>query len=164
MFSERNQVNVKFISRFALFRMDEFLAQVPDIYKDIYRRHWRTIRTSVKRGILKDVYHFPINNYTGAEDYLAVVRRGNAGRIKMNACFGFILRHRESNELRFFHPSNNTLLFEVPVLLINEGDYANVLERIDRQDALEYARLQRPSTIWTVERIVCVRFDVYRNW
>ena len=142
--------------------MDDFLARVPDIYQQIYRRHWRTIQTSVKRGIFKDVFHFPIDNYTGAEECLAVVRGENAGRIKINLCFGFILRHRESDELRFFHPSNNTLLFEVPMLVNNEGDYESVLERIDRQDALEYARLQRPSTIWTVERIICVRFDVYR--
>ena len=29
-------------------------------------------------------------------------------------------------------------------------------------DAFEYARLHKPSTKWTVERIVFVRFDIYR--
>ena len=143
--------------------MEEFLSRVPAIYHDIYKRHWHTIKTSVKRGILKDVFHFPIDNYTGAKEYLAVVRRENGGRIKINVCFGFILKHRESEELRFFHPSNNTLLFETPMSVNNDEDYENVLDRIDRQDALEYARLQRPSTAWIVERLICVRFDVYRR-
>ena len=142
--------------------MDEFLAQVPDIYRDIYRRHWPTIQTSVKKGVIRDVFHFPIDNYMGASEYLAVVKTATAGRIKINASFGFILKHRESEELRFFHPSNNNLLFETPIAVNTEDDYQTVLDRIDRQDALEYARQQRPSTSWLVERLICVRFDVYR--
>ena len=63
---------------------------------------------------------------------------------------------------RFFHPSNNTLLFETPMLVTNETDFTSLLDRMEREDALEYARQQRPSTNWTVERVICVRFDVYR--
>ena len=33
-------------------------------YHDIYRRHWSTVRDSIKRGVFKDVYHFVIYDYT----------------------------------------------------------------------------------------------------
>ena len=84
------------------------------------------------------------------------------GRMKVNVAFGFILKNRSTDELKFFHPSNNTMLFTTPKLLETVTDFKNFLDDIERQDAFEYARVQRPSTNWTVERIVCVRFDVYK--
>ena len=38
------------------------LAQIPGEYQDIYKKSWNTvtIKTSVRQGRLKDVYHFPI--------------------------------------------------------------------------------------------------------
>ena len=137
------------------------MSRVPAVYQEIYRRHWNTIKPSVKRGVIRDVYHFPIKDYANPSNYLNNVR-SNSGRFKINVSFGFIIRNRVTDELRFFHPSNNTLLFETPMLITNETDFTNLLDRIDRQDALEWARLQRPSTSWTVEKIICVRFDVYR--
>ena len=90
-------------------------------------------------------------------NYLNTIRAAANGRFKVNVSFGFILKHRATEELRFFHPSNNTLL-----LVANETDFTSLLDRMEREDALEYARQQRPSTNWTVERVICVRFDVYR--
>ena len=142
--------------------MDVFLARVRDIYQDIYRRHWHTIRPSVKKGTLREVFHFPIEEYAGVEDYLTEVKAATSGRVKINVSFGFILKHRDSEEMRFFHPSNNNLLFKKPMPVNTEEDYQSVLDKIDEQDALEYARQQRPSTKWIVERLICVRFDVYR--
>ena len=144
--------------------MDVFVATVPTVYRELYRRHWNTIKTSITRGILKDVYHFPIANYGLHKpmNYLNTIRAAANGRFKVNVSFGFILKHRATEELRFFHPSNNTLLFETPMSVANEADFTSLLDRIEREDALEYARQQRPSTNWTVERVICVRFDVYR--
>ena len=144
--------------------MDEFISQVPELYRDIYARHWNTIKTSVKRGAIRDVFHFPIANYTQGDvtKQLNTVRSETDGTFKINVSFGFIIRNRTTEELRFYHPSNNTLLFETPMLIVNQGDFINLLDRVEREDALEYARLQRPSTSWTVEKIICVRFDVYR--
>ena len=54
------------------------------------------------------------------------------------------------------------MLFETPRLLKNPNDYNKLVDDIEQQDAFEYARLQRPSTSWAVERIICVRFDIYK--
>ena len=145
-----------------LATMDEFLSRVPAVYREIYRQHWNTIKTSVKRGALRDVYHFPIAGYNGPSEYLNSVRAASGPRFKINVSFGFIIKNRLTEELRFFHPSNNTLLFDQPMLIANDDDFNNLLDRVERQDAFDYAREQRPSTEWLVERIVCVRFDVYR--
>ena len=140
------------------------LVQIPGDYQDIYKRSWNTIKTSVKQGRLKDVYHFPIlTNDNGeilrkAEEVVAKYNE----KFKVNVAFGFILKERTTDELKFFHPSNNTMLFTLPRLLETPSDYRQFVEDIEQRDAFEYARLHRPSTKWTVERIVCVRFDIYR--
>ena len=140
------------------------LVQIPGDYQDIYKRSWNTIKTSVKQGRLKDVYHFPIlTNDNGeilrkAEEVVAKYNE----KFKVNVAFGFILKERTTDELKFFRPSNNTMLFTLPRLLETPSDYRQFVEDIEQRDAFEYARLHRPSTKWTVERIMCVRFDIYR--
>ena len=145
--------------------MDSTLVQrVPDRYRQIYEQHWNTIKTSVKRGVLKDLYHFPLftmNNNEIVSRLQETIGNYN-GRIKINVAFGFILQNRDTDKLKFFHPSNNTMLFETPRLLDNAGDYRRLVNDIEHEDAFEFARLQRPSTKWTVERIICVRFDIFK--
>ena len=139
------------------------LEHVPDEYKYIYRRNWNTIKTSVKRGLIKDVYHYPLFGSSRSEirkllrDILQMYHK-----IKINVAFGFILRQRHTEELKFFHPSNNTMLFDTPRLIENAVDKRKLEEDVEKEDAFEYARQQRPSTNWTVERLICIRFDVYR--
>ena len=140
------------------------LLQIPEEYRKIYQQSWNTIKTSVKQGRLKDVYHFPLLSTSNNEILVKaqeVVARYNE-KFKANVAFGFILRDRTADDLKFFHPSNNTMMFQHPRLIQTPSDYRQFIEDIDRQDAFEYARLHRPSTKWVVERIVCVRFDVYR--
>ena len=140
------------------------LQQIPNTYKKIYRQNWRTIKTSIKLGVLKDVYHFPLLTTANGEivSRLQEMAANYADKIKVNVAFGFILQERTTGELKFFHPSNNTMLFEAPRVLANPNDFHKLVEDIENQDAVEYARSQRPSTKWTVERIICVRFDVYK--
>ena len=140
------------------------LNQIPDRYKMIYHQHWNTIKTSEKRGLLKDVYHFPLLSTSNEEiiTRLQEVLTEYSNNVKVNIAFGFILYDRVTSFLKFFHPSNNTMLFDVPRLLVNSNDLQNLVNDIEHQDAVEYARSLRPSTKWTVERIICVRFDVFR--
>ena len=132
------------------------LVQIPGEYQDIYKGSWSTIKTSIKQGrLIKDVYHFPILTNDNGE----ILRKGEEvvakynEKFKVNVAFGFILKDRTTDDLKFFHLSNNTMLFTLPRLLETPSE---------QQDAFEYARLHRPSTKWTVERTVCVRFDIYR--
>lgn len=138
--------------------------QIPQEYREIYKRNWRTIKPSVKLGRIRDMYHFPLIN-SGDNDILEkakkVIGKYN-GKFKVNAAFGFILRNRTTDDLKFYHPSNNTMLFINPRLMETPADLRQFLEDIEEQDAFDYAREHRPSTKWTVERIICVRFDIYK--
>ena len=144
--------------------MDSVIQQVPEEFREIYRRHWRTIKESVKQGVLKDVYHYPLISENDSEirAKLQDTITHYTSKLKINVAFGFILRNIITDELKFFHPSNNTMLFETPRLLKTPADYRKLIEDVEQEDAFEYARIQRPSTKWTVERIICVRFDIYK--
>ena len=83
-------------------------------------------------------------------------------KIKVNVAFRFILKNRTTKELKFFHPSNNTMLFASPRLLQNSSDYKKFNDDIENDDAFEYARMNKSSTNWTVARIISVKFDAYK--
>ena len=147
------------------FKMDSLtLNQIPEEYKEIYRFNWKTIKHSVKKGIFKDVYHFPLLDDSDIEivSKLNEVLANYTKAIKINIAFGFILQERVSKELKFFHPSNNTMVFNLPRLINGPNDVTSVLDDIEKEDLVNYARKQRPSTRWIVDRIICIRFDVYR--
>ena len=140
------------------------LQRLPQLYRPVYQKNWRTIKESLKQGRLRDMYHFPLleNNDREIISKAEHVISNYSGKIKVNVAFGYILKNRTTEELKFFHPSNNTMLFSTPRLLENVSDYRQFKADIEKEDAFEYARINRPSTNWTVARIICVRFDVYK--
>ena len=141
-----------------------FLQRLPKLYRQVYQDNWRTIKESVRKGRLRDVYHFPLFENNDRE--IAVLARdvlsNYSGKIKVNVAFGFILKNRRTDELKFFHPSNNTMLFSTPRLIEKASDYNQFKEDIEKEDAFQYAKINKPSSNWIVERIICVRFDVYK--
>ena len=141
------------------------LQNVPEEYKEIYSRHYDTIQTRVSRGRRKYVYHFLMTeNYSPRllDEYLSVIRSDHENGYKLNAAFGFILKNVDTQELKFFHPSNNNTIFELPKRVLDEQDYENLYKDLERRDVVEYANTQRPGTKWRVVKIVCMRFDVYK--
>ena len=140
------------------------IEQIPEKYREIYEKNWRTIKPRVQQGRIRDMYHFPLINSGNNEifDKAEEVTGKYKGKIKVNAAFGFILKNRTTGDLKFYHPSNNTMLFTNPRLIEKRLDFRRFLDDIDEQGAFEYARKHRPSTNWTVERIICVRFDIYK--
>jgi hypothetical protein len=80
---------------------------------------------------------------------------------KINVSFGFILRHMETGELRYYHSSqNNSRFFDVPHLIRTEEDLEKFLDELQGQDILEYIRQQRPDTKWVVHLLTNVTFYV----
>ena len=141
---------------------------VDDEYKEIYQKNYRTIRTRIDKGRFRTVYHFLVtSDYTRgkARDFLAAVdfQFSPQNSYKVNAAFGFILRNIRTNELRFFHPSNNLMLYGIPVVVAGRKDITKLLDDLESEDARAYAFAHRPSTAWRMAKIVCVRFDVYKT-
>ena len=144
--------------------METSLNLVPEEYREIYKKKWNTL-TGEKRGFIKDIFHFPILDETDndiAKHLKDVVYSYKNVRVKLNVAFGFILQEGVHGQLRFFHPSNNTTVFEFPKVVQNARDLENILGDVEYVDALEYAKQHRPSTKWRVAKLVCVRFDIFR--
>ena len=136
------------------------MQNIDEAYRGIYRKHWKTIN-SQKIGVLKDIINFPVYNLDDNEliKVLDTIKE-KYRRIKVNISLGFILRNREDDELKFFHPSNNNMLFQLPLKIDN--DFKNLKDELLNTDWFEVVRQQRPSTKWIVEKIICIRFDVYK--
>ena len=81
-------------------------------------------------------------------------------RFKINAAFGFILENRSTEELKFFHPSNNNKIFETPRLVEKDEDFEKLSMDLERVDAFEYAVVHRPDRHWTVKKVICIHLNV----
>ena len=137
---------------------------IPDGYDGIYQNNWSVIRERVKVGRFKDTYHFPLFTILDSEISQKVehVLGQYNQSIKINIAFGFVLKHVTTEDMKFFYPSNNTLLFETPRYLRNIRDYHILIDDVEYEDALSYAQALRPSTKWIVQRIICIMIEVYK--
>ncbi|KAL8581675.1 hypothetical protein ACOMHN_049231 [Nucella lapillus] len=78
---------------------------------------------------------------------LSAIFESQTKRFKINASHFFILHHREDNRYRFFNASqNNARLFDRPRLINDRNDFDRCLEDFHAEDALEYARWERPDS------------------
>ena len=140
------------------------LEQIPAELRQLYKRHWNTIKKSFKRGVIKDVHHYPLLKGSNDEILanLTETLANYTGNVKINVAFGFALQNKGTDEVRFFHPSNNTMLFDTPRFEASANDQRRLENDIEQEDGFEYARLQRPSTVWSVKTLMCVRFDIFK--
>ena len=79
---------------------------------------------------------------------------------KVNVSFGFVLREKENDRLRYYHSSNNCCgrLLEEPALITNRDDFDSFLERIREPDILQWAIAQRPNSDWVCELVTNATF------
>ena len=140
------------------------MTQIDEVNK-LIDQHSALIKTRVQRGKIKTSFHFQVQGVytrTEADTHIKAIKSEICSGCKLNIAFAFILRNRVTDQLRFYHSSNNTLVFRTPKTISTEADYAKVLDSLDKEDVYEYALRQRPSTIWVVAKIVSVRYDVYK--
>ena len=141
---------------------ESLLEDIPEDLKPLYRKNYKAIKTRITQGRIRTVYHFLVTDNYNIKEYLSVVKADQNGKCKVNVALGFILNNIETGELRFFHPSHNSLIFDQPKTLEIDVDYKTLLEDLERENMIDFASSERPSTKWRVTKIVCVRFDVYK--
>ena len=128
----------------------------------LYLRHWNTIQTQENSGNrVQDRYYFTLHDIT-ASTFPEMVRRifrQQTTAFKINLSFGFILRNVETEELRYYHSSqNNSRFVYAPHLIRSEEDRDKLLADLSRHDMLEFIRQQRPDTKWVVQLLTNVTF------
>ena len=141
----------------------EDLEKLPSEVKEIYRKNFSMIRTRIVNGRIRAMYHFMITDAFNLAEYVAKVKPEHQNKPrKINVALGFILKNIETEKLQFFYPSQNSLIFDLPMEVSTEDDYKKLLSDLEQQDLLEYVSIKRPSTKWRVIKLVCLRFDVYK--
>ena len=131
----------------------------------VYRDFWSAIRSyRHDYGKVQQIHNRRLISETmrDVEPELWTIFRSQRQAFKVNFSYGFVLRHTETGEYRYFHASqNNARLLDVPRLVRNQEDFSKLLEDIRQEDVLEFTRLQRPDTKWTVH--IVTNLTVYVN-
>jgi hypothetical protein len=131
----------------------------------VYNQYWVAIR-SYRRdyGKIQQIHNRRLSseNTADVEQELWAIYHQQKNAFKINFSYGFVLRHVETGELRYFHASqNNARLMDVPRLVRNEEDFTRLLRDIHQEDVLEHVRQQRPDTKWTVH--IVTNLSIYIN-
>ena len=141
----------------------EDLPEDPDTRK-VYLENWDHIRTRENvDNRVQDRFNYTLHdlNIHQFQEATKEIFERQATCFKINASFGFMLRHIETGDLRYFHASqNNNRYLDMPHLIRNEDDLQRFSRELDRQDLLEYIRQQRPDTKWVVHLVTNITFYV----
>ena len=134
--------------------------------RHVYRVNRPLILETFREGQIESVYNFPVTNQVTVGQLMAfaneVYNRQNTA-FKLNVNFGYILRHRDTGEVRYFRPFEHEGLFETPIYISSRLDLKKLLKKIQSIDLMDTLMRQRPDTKWTVELLTNVRFSVFKT-
>ena len=131
--------------------------------RDFVRENWGSVRTHVVHGPIQTRYN---RRLTGLDmrdlhDQLFLLfDQQTTAAFKVNVSFGFVLREKENDRLRYYHSSNNCCgrYLEEPALITNRDDFDRFLARIQESDILQWAVAQRPNSDWVCELVTNATF------
>ena len=131
--------------------------------QDFVHENWGSVRTHVVHGPIQTRYN---RRLTGLDmrdlhDQLFLLfDQQTTAAFKVNVSFGFVLREKENDRLRYYHSSNNCCgrYLEEPALITNRADFDSFLERIREPDILQWAIAQRPNSDWVCELVTNATF------
>lgn len=139
---------------------------VPDYVRQKLRDHWDALKTHDKKGRHISVYNFfhrpdtvhPID----WASLLTPIYQRQRHPFSINLSHHLILRHKETDELRFFHASsNNAGVLPSPVLIACKDDLYAFLSLLSESDILDTACQSRPNTKYSVELVPATSFYLY---
>ena len=135
--------------------------------QDFVQENWGSVRTHVVHGPIQTRYNRRLTSLDMRDlhDQLFLLfDQQTTAAFKVNVSFGFVLREKENNRLRYYHSSNNCCgrYLEEPSLITNRDDFESFLERIREPDILQWAVAQRPNSDWVCEHVTNATFFLNR--
>ena len=134
--------------------------------RDFVHENWGSIRTHVVHGPVQTRYNRRLTSLDMRDlhDQLFLLFDQQTTAFKVNVSFGFVLREKENDRLRYYHSSNNCCgrYLEEPSLITNRGDFDRFLARIQESDILQWAIAQRPNSDWVCEHVTNATFFLNR--
>ena len=88
-------------------------------------------------------------------------RSNQENALKINFQFGYILRHVETGDLRYFVPSTQMGYFDVPFAINNPNGWNELLSQLAADDIWDHVFGLREDTKWVVSFVTNVTASVY---
>ena len=130
--------------------------------RDFVHANWGSVRTHVVHGPIQTRYNRRLTSLDMRDlhDQLFLLFDQQTTAFKVNVSFGFVLREKENDRLRYYHSSNNCCgrYLEEPALITNRDDFDRFLARIQESDILQWAVAQRPNSDWVCELVTNATF------
>ena len=134
--------------------------------RDFVHENWGSVRTHVVHGPIQTRYNRRLTSLDMRDlhDQLFLLFDQQTTAFKVNVSFGFVLREKENDRLRYYHSSNNCCgrYLEEPALITNRDDFDRFLARIQESDILQWAVAQRPNSDWVCEHVTNATFFLNR--
>ena len=121
--------------------------------QQLYVSHWSAIKSYSHISKVQSVFNLRLNESSIPDlaPKLQAVFDSQKNAFKLNSSLGFVLRHNDTAELRYYHSSiNNNRLFDEQTLVDSPSDFHNFVEKLEETDFLEHARQARPNSEWVV--------------
>ncbi len=120
----------------------------PDL-QAIYEKNKSYILDSHYTPPVNAIYNFPVDNTINNDTIMEKVKyvfdnRGTAFRL--NLSFGLILKNTENNELVYFRPYRNSVVFLRSLYISRAKHLDRLKRRLHNLDILQYMLNQRPNT------------------
>ena len=130
--------------------------------RDFVHENWGSVRTHVVHGPIQTRYNRRLTSLDMRDlhDQLFLLFDQQTTAFKVNVSFGFVLREKENDRLRYYHSSNNCCgrYLEEPALITNRDDFDRFIARIQESDILQWAVAQRPNSDWVCELVTNATF------
>ena len=133
-------------------------------YKEMMEKHEDVIKDFIKQR--KNIYMI-INkqispSFTYKDLYAlvkkTVIKHGTVCRF--NIGFGFILKHKLTDEYRYYYVSTNHLLFDKAPTISTMADLKDILKTMHDMNIGQQYYMQRPSSSWVLAGLVNVQFKI----
>ena len=130
--------------------------------QDVITENWSSIRSHVTRGPVQSRYNYRLTSLDTKSLELRHIFEEQTTAFKINLCYGFILRNKQTGRYRFYHSSCNCCgrYLDEPSLITNTETFETFLEQIKEPDLLNWAVSQRPNSDWICEMVTNVTFFV----
>lgn len=122
------------------------------------------IRSSARKSPWYAVVNRELNpnfTYNNLRELLKEVTMDIVTAYKINLSFGTMLYHVADEQYRYFYASNNSTLFQLPHLVVNNDDFNNFFKKILAMDLLETYFRHRPTSGWTLAGLPNVEIRYY---
>ena len=144
---------------------EEVLLAVEDPeLQNVLRAHWGSVRNYIARGPVQTRFNYRLVSRNTRSIELHPILEEQTIAFKINVSYGFVLQHRQSRRLKYYHSSCNCCgtYLEKPCLVTNAVSFDAFLESIHEQDVLKWVISQRPNSDWVCVMVTNSTFFVNR--